>query len=502
MSENAAPFLTLEHITVRYLDKTLFTGLNWEILEGQQWAITGNSGSGKTALLNTIAGRFNVINGGIHYHFYEHYRQAHTITDPYFTYRNLLAHVAHHHKFRNRSNTTDFYYQQRFNSMDANDAPTVRQYLYGEEATAIAEEPLLAPLRITPLLDKELIKLSNGETRRVMIASALLQKPVLLMLDNPFTGLDVQTRAQFMEMVDHIITSGINVLLVTSPGEIPANITHVLTLEDGAISGRYTRNEFLQQALPAQAQAAAPAINEQQLRELVQPAARSFDTIVKMANIHVQYGDNVILDNINWTVKPNEKWALLGPNGAGKSTLLSLINADNPQAYANELYLFDRKRGSGESIWDIKRKIGFVSPELHQYFPAGNNCLQVVCSGFHDIIGATRAATPEQAQHALGWMEILGIAAFSTHSFKLAPESIQRLALLARALVKDPPLLIFDEPCQGLDAQQKQHFKQVIDTLCAVMELTLIFVTHYQDEIPAAVTKVLRLEKGKVVQAE
>jgi molybdate transport system ATP-binding protein len=498
MSENAAPFLTLEHITVRYLDKTLFTRLNWEIQQGQHWAITGNSGSGKTALLNTIAGKFNVINGGIHYHFYEQYRVQHTIIDPYFTYRNLLAQVAHHHNFRNRSNTTDFYYQQRFNSMDASDAPTVRQYLYDESA-AQQENPLLAPLRIGPLLDKELIKLSNGETRRVMIAKGLLQQPLLLMLDNPFTGLDVQTRQHFMEMVNSIIASGITVLLVTSPAEIPSNITHVLTLDKGAVTGKYTREEFQQHHMPAAAATGAPGIDADRLRAFVNPAPRPFDTIVRMENVHVQYGENVILDNINWTVRTNEKWALLGPNGAGKSTLLSLINADNPQAYANEIYLFDRKRGSGESIWDIKRKIGFVSPELHQYFPAGNNCLQVVCSGFHDVLGHTRTATPDQQQHAAGWMEILGIDAYGPQPFKQVPESVQRLTLLARALVKDPPLLIFDEPCQGLDAQQKQHFKSVIDTLCSVMELSLIFVTHYQEEIPSAVTKVLKLEKGKMV---
>lgn len=499
MSENAVPFLSLEHITVRYLDKTLFAGLNWELLKGQQWAITGNSGSGKTALLNTIAGKFNVINGGIHYHFYDQYRQQHIVTDPYFNYRNLLALVAHHHDFRNRSNTTDFYYQQRFNSMDSSDAPTVQQHLYGENGAPPQEDPLLAPLCIGPLLEKELIKLSNGETRRVMIAKALLQKPVLLMLDNPFTGIDVQTRQQFMEMVNQIINSGITVLLVTSPTEIPSNITHVLTLDNGAITGKYTRDEFMRAPAAAVTTSTTPAIDAQQLRAFIKPAPRPFNTIVHMEQVNVQYGENVILDDINWTVRTNEKWALLGPNGAGKSTLLSLINGDNPQAYANEIYLFDRKRGTGESIWDIKRKIGFVSPELHQYFPANNNCLQVVCSGFHDILGQVRTSTPEQIEHAGGWMEILGIASYSAQPFKQVPESVQRLALLARALVKDPPLLIFDEPCQGLDAQQKEHFRSVIDTLCSVMELSLIFVTHYQEEIPAAVTKVLKLEKGKVV---
>src|ERR1044072_201124 len=213
MSENAVPFLSLEHITVRYLDKTLFTGLNWELLKGQQWAITGNSGSGKTALLNTIAGKFNVINGGIHYHFYDQYRQTHAVTDPYFTYRNLLSLVAHHHDFRNRSNTTDFYYQQRFNSMDSSDAPTVQQHLYGENGLPPQEDPLLAPLRIGPLMGKELIKLSNGEPRVVMLARPLLQKPVLLMRASPFSGIDVQPRQHFMEMVNQIINSGITLLL-------------------------------------------------------------------------------------------------------------------------------------------------------------------------------------------------------------------------------------------------------------------------------------------------
>jgi len=493
MMDHVAPFLSLEHITVRYLDKTLFTGLNWAINTGEQWAITGPGGSGKSALLNTITGKFNVINGSIHYHFSDTYRQQHTITDPYFSYRNLIAHIGHHHAFRNKSNiTTDFYYQQRFNSMDAEDAPTVREYLEGDGDT-----PLLQPLRIAPLLGKELIKLSNGETRRVMIAKALLQNPVLLMLDNPYSGLDIQARKDFSEMVNKIIDNGTTVILVTSPTEIPGNITHVLTLDEGQITGKYTREEYL--TLPVPEIKTNINIDEEKLRALVKPATPQFDTIIRMEQVKVQYGEHLILDDVNWIVKPNEKWALLGHNGAGKSTLLSLINGDNPQAYSNELYLFDRKRGSGESIWDIKRKIGFVSPELHQYFKAGSNCQQVVVSGFYDIIGSTRSGTPEQLEHAASWMDILGIADHMHLPFKGVPESVQRLTLLARALVKEPPLLIFDEPCQGLDVQQKEHFKQVIDTLCNIMDLTLIFVTHYQEEIPSAVTKVLKLEKGRSI---
>ncbi|PSL49839.1 molybdate transport system ATP-binding protein [Chitinophaga niastensis] len=496
MADKQTPFLSLEHITVRYLDKTLFNTLSWQITKGEQWAITGPSGAGKTALLNTILGKFNIINGSIHHHFYDEWRQHNITTDPYFNYRNLVAMVGHHHTFRNLSNTTtDFYYQQRFNSMDAENSPTVMEYLEIKDVPA-----LVSPLRIAPLMEKRLIKLSNGETRRVMIARALLQRPQLLMLDNPYIGLDIQARKDFSHMINEIIAGGTTVLLATAPHEIPDHITHVLTLEDGAITGKHTRSEFAKLPLPVQPDIVLPEIETDKIAALVQNSTHThFDNIVCMEDIHVKYGENTILQGINWTIQPNEKWALLGPNGAGKSTLLSLINGDNPQAYANKLWLFGRKRGSGESIWDIKKKIGFVSPELHQYFTSRDNCLQVVCSGFSDIIGSTRPATPEQQQVAKDWMSILGVAAHEQTPFKQVPESAQRLTLLARALVKNPPLLIFDEPCQGLDAQQKLHFKKVIEQLCDHMPVTLIYVTHYEEELPDCVNKFIRLSKGQMV---
>ncbi|MFY0252588.1 ATP-binding cassette domain-containing protein [Chitinophaga sp. 30R24] len=497
MTDQQTPFLSLEHTTVRYLDKTLFHALNWQINKGEQWAVIGPSGAGKTALMNTILGKFNVINGSIHYHFYEEWRHTHTITDPWFNYRSLMSFVGHHHTFRDLSNTTtDFYYQQRFNSMDADNSPTVMEYLELNEVPA-----LLQPLRIAPLMEKRLIKLSNGETRRIMIARALLQHPQLLMLDNPYIGLDVQARKDFSQMINEIISAGTTVLLSTSPREIPEHITHILTLDNGTITGKYTRSEFMQLPLPAFAApgASLPEIAGSKIADLVKQGGNpTFDTIIRMEDIQVKYGENTILSNINWTVKPNEKWALLGPNGAGKSTLLSLVNGDNPQAYANKLWLFDRRRGTGESIWDIKKKIGFVSPELHQYFTSRDHCLQVICSGFHDVIGATRPVSAAQMQIARNWMEILHISSHESTPFKQVSESTQRLTLLARALVKNPPLLIFDEPCQGLDAQQKLHFKNVIEQLCTHMPVTLIFVTHYEEELPDCVDKFLRLNQGRI----
>lgn len=489
------PFLTLEHITVRYLDKTLFTDLSWEIRSGEHWAIVGPGGSGKTSLLHTILGKNNVINGRMAHHYYDRYRETFPVTDPYFNYRRLLAMVGHHHDFRNLSHTTDFYYQQRFNSMDASDAPLVETYLDGQW-----EDPLLAPLNLRPLLKKELIKLSNGETRRVMIARALLQKPSLLLLDNPFMGLDVQSRQGFHGIVDHVAASGTTVVLVTTPKELPESITHVLQLENGRITGTFTRQAFLAQYREEEEVHAGPEPDAALIKKLTAGAvADSFNVIVQMDDIHVKYGDNTILDGISWTIRPGEKWALLGPNGSGKSTLLSLINADNPQSYANRIMLFDRRRGSGESIWDIKRRIGFVSPELHQYFSSQATCLQVTGSGFFDTIGYIRPCTPEQLEKAAGWMQVLEIAQYANVPFRQVPASVQRLVLLARALVKSPPLLIFDEPCQGLDAHQQHNFKQLVETLCRHISVTLIYVTHYTEELPACVNNFLRISNGKII---
>jgi molybdate transport system ATP-binding protein len=216
--------------------------------------------------------------------------------------------------------------------------------------------------------------------------------------------------------------------------------------------------------------------------------------------VHVQYGTTIILDNVDWEIKKGERWLLSGPNGAGKSTLLSLITADNPQAYANEIYLFDKRRGRGESIWDIKKRIGYVSPELHLYFESSINAFDVVGSGLFDTIGLFRQINEEQKSLVSKWMHLLQIENVSKQLLANLSLGKQRLVILARALVKNPPLLILDEPAQGLDDEQQFLFKSIIEQLCEHTNKTIIYVTHLKDEVPASVTKSLRLEKGRIHQ--
>ena len=494
---------SINHITVRYLNNTLFANLNFSVSHGEHWALAGESGSGKSALLQTIAGRFNVTGGDISYHFFDEFINKAGDAENPTTHHKLIALVESRHHFKNLSNTTEFYYQQRYNSSDSEDALTVEEYLYAIDA--VPHEPVYwnfekvtRRLKLDGLQDKQLIKLSNGETKRLRIAAALLKNPVLLLLDNPLTGLDVQTRNEFDLIVDEITASGIAIIMATSAHEIPDAITHVAILKEGKIVQTIPKKEFDPGLF---IQDTADEIDNSELEALVNAGAPkpAYKFIVKMNDVHVKYGDKVILDKINWQILPGERWALLGPNGAGKSTLLSLINGDNPQAYANDIILFDKKRGTGESIWDIKSKIGFVSPELHQYFPTDNSCLQVIESGYYDTLGLFRPSQKAKAETALRWMKALEIEKYARVLLKNIPASAQRLCLLARALIKNPDLLIFDEPCQGLDDHQQHHFKTLVDTICRLSNVTLIYVTHYQHEIPDSVTKVLRLEKGGVV---
>jgi len=498
------PLFSIEKVTVRYLNNTLFNNLSFTINKGENWALTGESGSGKSALLQTIVGNFNVTHGTLTHHFFDEYLLTHPDKKGLLTYHKLIALVESKHHFRNLSNTTDFYYQQRYNSSDSEDALTVDQYLSTISASQLQSgywdyDKVLHTLKLEQLHQKQLIKLSNGETKRLMLAAALLKNPVLLLLDNPLTGLDVQTRAEFNSILDEITRSGITVIMATSPFEIPTAIRHVAVLDKGVITHSIPKNEYKPGLFNPQTD---DKIDKEELRALLNTRADKADyqQIVSMNNVHIQYGANVVLDKINWQVKAGERWALLGPNGAGKSTLLSLINGDNPQAYANYIILFDKKRGTGESIWDIKKKIGFVSPELHQYFPTENSCLQVIESGYYDTLGLFRQSSKEKAATALRWMKALEIDQYARTLLKNIPASAQRLCLLARALIKNPDLLIFDEPCQGMDTHQQQHFKNLVDTICSLSKVTLIYVTHYQHEIPDSVDKVLRLDKGKVVK--
>lgn len=493
--------ISFRNVSIRQYNSLVFEGLDLDIEKGQNWALLGKSGSGKSTFLDFIMGKASMARGEARYPYFDDHIREHHQNDPFFNRYKLMAQVSARHEFRNLSNTSDFYYQQRFNSCDSEDADTVANYL---SAIRIVQpsgfwtyQRVTERLKLLPLLDKQLIKLSNGETKRLLIASSLIRNPILLLLDNPLSGLDVAARQDFNELIHEISDSGISIIMATTPSEIPEAISHVAVLDQGKIISKGSSDQFYPENL---CPGTAEKINRDELKELLsQTQWPIYQTIIGMEDVSIRYGDKLILDQVNWQMKRGERWMLIGHNGAGKSTLLSLINGDNPQAFANKITLFDQRKGTGESIWEIKKKIGYVSPELFQYFPTGNTCLQVIESGFDDTLGLFRVSSKSKAETSRRWMKLLRIEDYAGMMFRNVPVSVQRICMLVRAMVKNPVMLILDEPCLGLDFAQQEQFKNLIDEICSISNLSLIYVSHYQNGIPDCITHSLKLEQGRVV---
>lgn len=449
----------------------------------EQWAITGPSGSGKSTLAKAIAGK--IFHRGI--------IRFVTLEEQIEQPKILL--IEQQHQFTNRSNVQQFYYQQRFNSSDAEDSLTVAEQF--DNTDQKQNEYWINFFNLTPIINKPLIQLSNGENKRLQLAKAMTQSPSLLILDNPFVGLDKEGRTTLKEGLNKIVQAGTKILLFAATEDLPSCITHVAQINKGKIVFSVPKNnQPKQDELP---ETDAMVLSPFALKKIYATSNLTFKHAVEMRNVNIAYNGKEILSRFNWEVKKGERWCVTGPNGAGKSTLLSLISADNPQAYANDIFLFDRKRGTGESIWDIKKNIGYVSPELHLFFDMGITSQEAVASGLFDTIGLFRKPGTTETSTVLAWMDIIGISSIKEKRLNQLSLGEQRLVMLTRALVKSPPLLILDEPCQGLDSQQTARFKNTIDLICGSTSTTLIYVSHYTQDVPSSITHHLQLKAGKKV---
>ena len=218
---------------------------------------------------------------------------------------------------------------------------------------------------------------------------------------------------------------------------------------------------------------------------------------IDMRGVKKSFDGAVALKQVDLQIEEGVCHGLIGENGAGKSTLLSLVCADNPQSYACDISLFGRKRGTGESIWEIKKHIGYVSPEMHRAYLKNLPAIEIVASGLHDSIGLYKRPQPEQMAICEWWMDIFGIAELKDKPFLQLSSGEQRLALLARAFVKDPELLILDEPLHGLDTYNRRRVKKIIEAFCHRKDKTMIMVTHYESELPGTITDRIFLKRNR-----
>ena len=463
-----------------------------DFLAGEHIAIVAPNGAGKSLLVDMLTGKFLLREGTLEYDF----RPAPTN----YAYKNIK-----YITFRDTYGSSDFYYcyQMRWNQTEQDDVPAVGDFLNKIPDSAVREK-LFRMFEIEPMLAKKVVHLSSGELRKMELVHNLSSSPRVLIMDNPFIGLDAQTRTQLRCLLEELARSeSLQVVLVLSMMEdVPDFITHVVTVDGCKVGNKLTLEQYRREYALADErrrieEESVFADLDRRIAEL--PYSNDnfvSEEIIRFNNINIRYGERTILKDLNWTVRRGDVWALRGGNGSGKSTLLSLVCADNPQAYACDISLFGRKRGTGESIWEIKKHIGYVSPEMHRAYLKDMPAIEIVASGLFDTIGLYRRPHPDMLGICEWWMDIFGIASLRDKSFVQLSSGEQRLCLLARAFVKDPELLILDEPLHGLDTFNRRRVKRIIEAFCRRRDKTLIMVTHYDSELPATVKDTLTLQRN------
>ncbi len=466
----------LDNLTVEFEQGFRLSQINWQIEAGQHWVITGTNGAGKSALAAVLTGAGDCQSGGI---------------------ENLPARVG----------VVSFEAQAELIAAELkkddadildviSEGTPVREIIFDDCADPETALDLIARFELDYLLDRAFRKLSTGESRKVILIRALSSKADFLVLDEVFEGMDVATLSMLEHYLPTLIDKVTMVMVLNRFDQIPDFISHVAYVDQGQLLHQVRRDDEksyaeLYQLLhlkttdldlpPVDPETAIPHLDRQQ-------------PLVQLNGISIKYGDFTLLDKLDWCIEANQHWQLSGPNGSGKTALLSLITGDHPQCYVNDIVVFGYQRGNGESIWQIKQFIGYVSTALQWEYRVGTSLRNVIISGFYDSIGLYSKCTDKQRLIADQWLALLGMSERADQPFNKLSYGDQRLLLIARAMVKHPPLLILDEPCLGLDDMNRQLVLALIEKICAGSETSVIYVNHHPEDRIRGIDNYLALE--------
>ena len=458
--------ITLSDLVVDFDERFTLHDINWKLWGNQHWAIVGPNGSGKSALAAVLSGEGKALSG-----------QIRGVPDDVAVVSfEAQAELIERERKKDDADLLDV----------ISEGTPVSEML---DECARDEEMKLALIRafnFEHLLDRSFRKLSSGETRKVLLIRALTAKPDLLILDEPFEGLDASSLEYLVQLLGEMAANTPMVLVLNRFDEIPAFVTHVAYTDHGRIEHQVAREdkeavEDLHQLLHLKTtDLSVPPADDKPKR----PDLEQGEPLVKLSEAKIAYGDKTIFEGLNWEISPGAHCQVTGPNGSGKTCLLNLITGDHPQCYVNNIRVFGMQRGSGESIWDIKQYIGYVSSALQWEYKVSVSVRNAVISGFYDSIGLYQKPTDRQKEIADRWLALLGMTKVSNRPFNQLSFGDQRLILIARAMVKHPPLLILDEPCLGLDDLNRQLVLALVEKICAGSETTVLYVNHRpQDRI-------------------
>lgn len=506
MSRN---FITLKNCRIEDSKSVKLENINWTFNTGEAWLVIGANGSGKANFLKALAGELKIIPDS---------KFADSLYSNFFEQNIEIVSLEKAASLIEEERQND---ESEFVEGGVDIGRTGRIFLaetickrklkrgepLPDEALRLETFPQIKLCGIEKILDRGLKYMSTGEIRRTLLARSLLSGKKLLILSDPFAGLDAESRKILLEFFNTVANKQLKdddysdfpriILGMERYHEIPAAINNVLEFSENKISfcgskndyekilqNRNQQNEKTRQKDRQEFENSVEKIKQETfVLHTVQENQK--ETLVEMNNVNVGWGDNRVLIDLNWKLNQGEHWLIRGPNGSGKTTFLELITGDNMQVFSNDIKLFGKRRGSGETIWDIKRKLGIVSYRLHvEYRMVGSTTLEnVIISGFRDSIGLYEAATDVEKDAAKKWLSLGGFENREKESFSSISYGEQRAILILRAAVKCPPILILDEPCHGLDENYRQKILDLIEIIAQSGTTTLLHVTHDPSEV-------------------
>lgn len=469
--------IILDNLSVDFDEHFQLQYLNWEVQSGQHWVISGGNGAGKSALIAALTGTGNIISG-----------QLQGLPE-----RIGVVSFAAQEALINQERQKD-----DADILDVISVGTpVRNIIFDDCLDPQTAQKMITKFALDYLLDRAFRKLSTGESRKVMLVRALSCKPQLLLLDEPFEGLDIDTFAMLQDYLQELALQVPMIMVLNRFDEIPAFITHIAYMEQGQLLHQIDKqdteayNNLYQLLHLKTTELSVPACDPLSSIPKLDPS----QPLVRLTDLTIKYDEFELIDKLNWTIEPNQHWQLSGPNGAGKTAVLSIITGDHPQCYNNDILVFGFQRGQGESIWQIKQFIGYVSTALQWEYRVQISLRNVIISGFYDSIGLYSKASDRQKSIADQWLALLGMSDRADQPFQKLSYGDQRLLLIARAMVKHPPLLILDEPCLGLDDINRQLVLALIEKICAGSETAVIYVNHHPQDKIAGIENYLALAK-------
>lgn len=334
---------------------------------------------------------------------------------------------------------------------------------------------------------QKISSMSEGEQKKALLEYLLKSNPDYLIIDNIFDNLDPASQSNLLAVLHQLSRKLCIVQVYNRHTDLLPFIKTLYTYQEGQLI-LYEKPE---QKVPAE---------KLLLPEAYKPFVFSEASLIKMENISVSFGDKKVLHNISWEIMAGEFWQLRGPNGSGKSTLLSMITGDSPKGYNQELFLFGRKKGSGETVWEIKAKIGYFTYAMIHQFARYDSVENMILSGFFDSVGLYVIPNERHRWLAGEWLSLIGLYEKRHEPFLELSPGHQRLVLVARAMVKHPPLLILDEPTVGLDEHEVVLFTSLVNKIAQAKTSAILYVSHRKEKglEPEFLYELVPTEEGSV----